>query len=212
MPHACPSDPVIVFDLGGVLIDWDPRYLYRKLIDHEPTMEWFLDEVCHMEWNVEQDRGRPFAEAVEEAAGRHPDQRELIEAYHHRWQEMVAGAIEDTVAILLELQAAGYELHALTNWSAETFPLARSRFGFLDHFETITVSGEERLIKPDPRIFELMLERISHPAQRCVYIDDSAKNIDAASALGFDAIHFTTPSALRSDLTTRGLLTDNEAT
>jgi len=197
--------PVIVFDLGGVLIDWNPRHLYRKLFDDDAAMEWFLEEVCHLAWNLEQDRGRSFADAVEEAALRHPDQRAMIEAYHTRWDEMLAGEIEGSVAILEELAAAGYELHALTNWSAETFPIAR-RFAFLERFETILVSGDERLVKPDARIFQLLLERIAHPAQRCVYIDDSPPNVAAAAALGFDAIAFTSPQALRAALADRGLL------
>ena len=201
--------PVIVFDLGGVLIDWDPRHLYRKLFDQDAAMERFLDEVCHGAWNLEQDRGRSFADAIEEAALRHPDQRPMIEAYHLRWEEMLAGAIEDTVAILEELQAAGCELHALTNWSAETFPHARARFAFLAHFETILVSGEERLIKPDPNIFALLLERIGHPAQACVFVDDSARNVAAAATLGFDAIRFEDPPQLRGDLVRRGLLAEH---
>jgi 2-haloacid dehalogenase len=198
--------PVIVFDLGGVLIDWNPRHLYRKLFDDDAVMEWFLEEVCHQAWNLEQDRGRTFADAIEEAALRHPDQRAMIEAYHRRWDEMIAGAIEGSVAILEELAARGYELHALTNWSAETFPIARPRFAFLERFATILVSGDERLVKPDARIFQLLLERIAHPAQRCIYIDDSPPNVAAAKALGFDAIPFTSPAALRADLARRGLL------
>jgi 2-haloacid dehalogenase len=198
--------PVIVFDLGGVLIDWNPRHLYRKLFADEATMEWFLAEVCHNDWNREQDGGRLFAEAIEEAALRHPDQRAMIEAYHARWDEMLAGEIPGSVAILEELAAAGYELHALTNWSAETFPIARPRFAFLDRFATILISGHERLVKPDARIFALLLERIGHPAQRCIYIDDSPANVAAAAALGFDAIPFTAAPELRAALTDRGLL------
>ena len=198
--------PVVVFDLGGVLIDWDPRHLYRKLFDQDTAMERFLDEVCHGAWNLEQDRGRSFAEAIREATLRHPDQRAMIEAYHLRWEEMLAGAIEDTVTILEELRDAGCELHALTNWSAETFPHARARFAFLEHFETILVSGEERLIKPDPDIFALLLERIGHPAQACIFIDDSTRNVAGAAALGFDAIRFENPRQLRAELVRRGLL------
>jgi 2-haloacid dehalogenase len=198
--------PVIVFDLGGVLIDWNPRHLYRKLFDDDAQMEWFLEEVCHQAWNLEQDRGRTFADAIEEAVLRHPDQRAMIEAYHARWEEMVAGEIAGSVAILEELAEAGYELHALTNWSAETFPIGRARFAFLERFGTILVSGDERLVKPDARIFQLLLERIAHPAQRCIYIDDSAPNVAAAAALGFDAIRFTSPPALRAELALRGVL------
>ena len=198
--------PVIVFDLGGVLIDWNPRHLYRKLFDDDAAMEWFLQEVCHHAWNLEQDCGRSFADAIEEAALRHPNQRAMIEAYHTRWDEMLAGPIAGSVAILEELVEAGYELHALTNWSAETFPIARPRFAFLERFETILVSGDERLVKPDARIFQLFLERIAHPAQRCIYIDDSPANVAAAAALGFDAIAFTSPPELRAALIDRGLL------
>jgi 2-haloacid dehalogenase len=198
--------PVIVFDLGGVLIDWNPRHLYRKLFDDEAAMERFLVEVCHHNWNLEQDRGRSFAAAIEEAAARHPDQRALIEAYHARWDEMLAGEIEGSVAILEELAAAGYELHALTNWSAETFPIARPRFAFLERFRTILVSGDERLVKPDARIYQLLLERIAHPARRCIYVDDSPANVAAAAVLGFDAIHFTAAEELRAALALRGLL------
>jgi 2-haloacid dehalogenase len=189
--------PVIVYDLGGVLIDWNPRHLYRKLFDDETAMERFLAEVCHAAWNEEQDRGRSFAAAIEEAAARHPDQRPMIEAYFARWGE---------VALLAELKDAGYELHALTNWSAETFPFARGRFAFLDWFESILVSADVGLIKPDPAVFELLLERIGRTADRCIYIDDNARNVAAAAALGFDAIAFEGVPALRAELGRRGLL------
>jgi 2-haloacid dehalogenase len=197
---------VVVFDLGGVLIDWNPRYLYRQLIEDEAAMELFLTEVCHSAWNEEQDRGRSFAAAIEEATARHPGQRALIEAYHHRWEEMLAGPIAGSVEVLEELRAAGHELHALTNWSAEKFPFARQRYAFLTWFATILVSGEHGLIKPDPRIFELLLERIGRPANACIYIDDNPKNAATAAALGFDAIHFQSPEQLRDDLARRGLL------
>jgi HAD superfamily hydrolase (TIGR01509 family) len=197
---------VVVFDLGGVLIDWNPRYLYRQLIPDQAAMERFLAEVCHSAWNEEQDRGRTFADAVEEAAARHPGERALIEAYHHRWHEMLAGPIDGSVEILEELKAAGIELHALTNWSVEKFPIARERYDFLDRFETILVSGEVGLIKPDPRIFRLLLEGIGRAAADCIYIDDNAANVGAAGALGFDAIHFRGPEPLRRDLVSRGAL------
>lgn len=202
-------EPVVVFDLGGVLIDWDPRHLYRQLFDgDDPAMERFLAEVCTGAWNERQDAGRPFAEAVAELVLRHPEQRALIEAYHLRWPEMVAGPIDGSVEILAELREAGYELHALTNWSAETFALTRPRFDFLTWFESILVSADVRLIKPDPRIFRLLLERIGREARACIYIDDSRRNVDAAAALGFDAIHFQGAGPLRADLLRRGLLSD----
>ena len=197
--------PVIVFDLGAVLIDWDPRHLYRKLFDDEAAMEAFLSDVCTPEWNAEQDRGRSWAEAVSLLTAQHPEQRDLINAYKDRWEEMLGGPIQGSVDILERLKREGFELHALTNWSAETFPIARSLYGFLQHFETILVSGEEGMKKPDAKIFQLLLERIGHPAEGCVFIDDSAKNIEAASKLGFDAIHFTAPDQLREALLERGI-------
>jgi 2-haloacid dehalogenase len=197
--------PVVIFDLGAVLIDWNPRHLYRKLFDDETAMEAFLRDVCTPAWNAEQDRGRTWQEAIDLLVTEHPERRDLIQAYHDRWEEMLNGPIDGSIAILERLDQDGYELHALTNWSAETFPLARERYAFLERFRTILVSGEERLIKPDPAIFELMLERIGHAAERCLFIDDSAKNIETASRLGFDAIHFASPAKLEADLARRGV-------
>jgi 2-haloacid dehalogenase len=198
--------PAIAYDLGGVLIDWNPRYLYRKLFADEAAMEWFLAEVCHGAWNEEQDRGRSFAAGIAEAATRHPAYRPLIEAYFARWGEMVAGEIDGAVALLAELKDAGHELHALTNWSAETFPIARERFAFLDWFQTILVSADVGLIKPDLAIFELLLARIGRPPAHCLYIDDNARNVAAAARLGFDAIAFEGVIRLRAALERRGLL------
>ena len=144
--------------------------------------------------------------AIEEAAARHPDQRPMIEAYFARWGEMVAGEIDGAVALLAELKDAGYELHALTNWSAETFPFARGRFAFLDWFQSILVSADVGLIKPDPAIFRLLLERMGRTAAECVYIDDNARNVAAAAALGFDAIAFEGAARLREELGRRSLL------
>lgn len=195
-----------VFDLGGVLIDWDPRHLYRKLFEDAAEMEAFLAEVCNGEWNGRQDEGRPFAEAVAELSARHPQQRDMIAAYHDRWPEMLGGAIDDTVAILAELQSLGRPLYALTNWSAETFPHARERFDFLAWFDGLVVSGEEGVKKPDPEIFEILLRRHGLDPAGTVFIDDSAGNVAAAGALGFEAVHFTSAAELRSRLRHLGLL------
>ena len=154
-----PRISAVVFDLGGVLIDWNPRYLYRTLFDDEVAMEEFLATVTTQEWNRAQDAGRPWAEAVEELASRHPEQRALIEAYWRRWPETLGDAIEPTVALLDELRSTGVRLYALSNWSGETFPLARPRYPFLEWFDGIVISGDERLAKPDPRIFDVLLER-----------------------------------------------------
>ncbi len=151
-----PSRPptAVIFDLGGVLIDWDPRYLYRGLFTDAAAMESFLAEVTTPAWNAEQDAGRPWAEAVAMLVERHPEQRDLIEAYHRRWSEMLAGAIDGTVAILQEVRGSDVRLFALSNWSAETFPIARQRFPFLAWFDGIVISGDVGAVKPDAKIFE----------------------------------------------------------
>jgi 2-haloacid dehalogenase len=204
-----PSDPnptAVVFDLGGVLIDWDPRHLYRQLFSDELEMERFLTEVVSPAWNLEQDRGRPFAEAIAVLRERYPDRGELIEAYWNRWPEMLGEAHHDTVAILAHLRRTGIRLLAITNWSAETFGHAPGRYPFLAWFEAILVSGDVRLVKPDPAIFRLLIQRHDLEPARTVFIDDSALNVRAASELGFRAIHFVGASELRDELARIGLL------
>jgi 2-haloacid dehalogenase len=201
-----PQPSAVVFDLGGVLVDWNPRHLYRKLFNDPARMEWFLAEVCNGDWNIRQDAGRPFAEAIKEACGRWPAEEAMIRAFHERWDEMIAGAIDGTVAILEELAAAGVPLYALTNWSAETFPRARPRFPFFERFRAIVVSGELGVIKPDPPIFEHLLRLSGTMPGQTVFIDDSAKNVAAAAALGFIALRFESPERLRGDLRELGLL------
>jgi 2-haloacid dehalogenase len=196
----------VVFDLGGVLIDWDPRLLYRKLLADEAAVEEFLATVCTPEWNAEQDRGRPFAEAVAELVERHPAHAAAITAYHERWTEMLGGEIPGTVAVLAELRAAGVPLYALSNWSAETFRLTRGRFPFLEWFDGLVVSGEEGVTKPDRRVFELLIERFGLVPAATLFVDDSAINVTAARDLGLDAVRFRDAAGLRRDLTARGLL------
>ena len=196
----------VVFDLGGVLIDWDPRHLYRKLLADEAAVEEFLATVCTPEWNAELDRGRPFAEGVAELVERHPEHAAAIAAYHERWPEMVAGDIPGTVEVLAELRAAGVALYALTNWSAETFAITRGRFEFLEWFDGLLVSGEERVTKPDPAIFQLLLDRFGLDPTATVFVDDSEANVAAARRLGFDAIRFTGHEELRRELVARRLL------
>jgi 2-haloacid dehalogenase len=194
-----------VFDLGGVLIDWNPRYLYRTLFDDEAEMEAFLAEVTTQEWNAKQDAGRGWSEAVEELATLHPARRELIEAYWRRWPETLGDAIEGTVEILRELHDGGVRVYALSNWSAETFPLARPRFPFLEWFDGILISGEVKLAKPDPRIFAALLERFGLEPGSTVFVDDSAANVRAAADAGLIPIHFTDPQQLRDELSALGL-------
>lgn len=195
-----------VFDLGGVLIDWNPRYLYRKLFDDEQAMELFLRDVCSLEWNAHQDAGRPFREGVELLANRFPSQRPLIEAFFERWEEMVGGPIHGTVEILGRLRDQGSELYGLSNWSAETFPKVRNRFDFLGWFRHILVSGEFGARKPDPSIYREFVRRVGKPAQECLFIDDVEENVAAARRTGFQAIQFASPAQLEEELKRRSLL------
>jgi 2-haloacid dehalogenase len=198
---------VVVFDLGGVLVDWNPRHLYRKLFDgDEAGMEHFLATICTQHWNERQDAGRCFADATAELAVHHPDKIALIEAWGLRFDEMMAGPIEGTVEILGELRRRQVPLYALSNWSAETFPHAERRFEFLTWFRGIVLSGHEKVIKPDPRIWHILLERYGLAAQDLVYIDDSPRNATTATELGLHGIHFTDPPALRRELQKIGLL------
>jgi 2-haloacid dehalogenase len=198
---------VVVFDLGGVLIDWNPRYLYRKLFaGDEAAMEHFLATICTQHWNERMDAGLAFAEACAPLLASHPERAALILAWGQRFAEMMDAPIHGTVAILDELHQAGVPLYALTNWSAETFPHAQRRFDFLDRFRGIVVSGHEKVIKPDPRIYQLLLDRHAIAAGDAVYIDDNPKNAAAATALGLHGIHFTGSEALRRDLLRVGLL------
>jgi 2-haloacid dehalogenase len=196
----------VIFDLGNVLIGWDPRRLYRQLIDDEERMEWFLREVCNSEWNEQQDAGRPWSEGTAMLRERFPEHAELIDAYHVRWKETLVGPIEGSVALLAELKARGVRVLALTNWSQETFPIARQLFPFLGWFEGIVVSGEERLVKPDPRIYRCLLERYGVDPATALYIDDSARNVEAAEALGMHGYWFRDPAGLRERLVSLELL------
>ena len=202
-----PGRSIAVFDLGGVLLDWNPRHLYRKLFaGDEAAMEHFLATVCTHEWNRCQDAGRSFAEGGRLLTAEHPDKVELIDAYGARFDEMIAVPIAGMVEILAELRDRGTPLYGLTNWSAETYQPARNRFAFLSWFRGILVSGEVGVIKPDPRIFEVLIERFAINPENAVYIDDVEANVAAAQSFGIHAIQFTTPARLRRELTRLGLL------
>lgn len=205
-PDTGESITTAVFDLGAVLIDWDPRYLYRSLFADEVEMERFLATVCTPDWNAEQDRGRSLADGTAALVAQHPEHADLIEAYYGRWDEMLGDPIAETVEIAAELKAGGIRLIALSNWSAETFPRAQHRLAVLDAFDGVLLSGTVGLIKPDPRIYHAVIERHEIAVRRAMFIDDSVRNVEAAAQIGFDAIHFTRPEQLRRDLTRRGLL------
>lgn len=200
-------ETAIVFDLGGVLLDWNPRYLYRTLFDgDEERVEHFLANVCTMEWHVKHDAGRSMADGVAELVERHPSEAEFIRAFDERWREMFRGNIEGTLDILRELHGADVPLYALTNYSAEKFDDLLDMVDFIPLFRDVLVSGRVGLIKPDPAIFEMMLARFALEPARTVFIDDILANIDTAHNLGLTAIHFQNPAQLRGSLNELGLM------
>ena len=200
-----PRQPAFIFDLGGVLVDWNPRHLYRKVFD-EAELAFFLDRVCPPQWNLTLDAGRPFGEAILEKQAQWPDYAQAIGWWKTRWLEMLAGPFPETVELLAGLRKAGHPLFALTNWSSETFPLAKDRFDFFGWFGEIVVSGEVGLTKPDPAIFRLTAARCGIPLEGTVFIDDAQVNVDAARSLGLDAIRFTGAPDIRAALAERGYL------
>lgn len=204
------KSPVIIFDFGGVLMDWDPFYLYRKILGEDrPAMDRFLKEVDFYTWNLENDRGRPFATGTAELSARFPKYRDLIRAYDERFPETLSGAIQPVVEILRKLKVAGYPLYGLSNWSAEKFALVRPQYPFFEWFDDMVISGEVRLLKPERAIFELLLERIGRPAGECLFIDDHSPNITAAKELGFQTIHFQNPQQLEAELHRKGVLNEH---
>jgi len=196
-----PRITTLVFDLGGVLIDWNPIYLYNSVIPDTEERRRFLNEVCTMDWNEEQDAGRPLREGTQHLIGKFPEQETQIRAYYDRWEEMLGGAIRGTVEILRHCKFdAGMKLYALTNWSAETFPLALARYDFLHWFDGRLVSGEEKIRKPSPDFYQLLIHRYHIRPENAVYVDDNFRNLAPAAALGFHTIHFRSPEQLRLEL------------
>jgi 2-haloacid dehalogenase len=197
----------IIFDFGGVLFDWNPRYLYRQFFPgDERALECFLEEIHFNEWNRQQDIGRPFAEAVIEKSRQFPQYAELIAAFNARWEETLAGIIPQSVAILEQLHLSGYPLFALSNWSEEKFQIVRQRYDFLNWFDEIVISGEAGLAKPDPELFHYFLKRIHRQPSECLFIDDAAMNITVARDLGFQTMLFQSPQQLASELSVAGIL------
>jgi 2-haloacid dehalogenase len=190
----------VVFDLGNVLVRWNPRLLYEQLIPDADELERFFGTVITHDWIRDQDAGRTFADGIALLTARFPHYEHEIRAFWERWEEMVPGPIEETVEILAELRQRQTPLYALTNWSHETFPIARPRFPFFDWFEGIVVSGEVQLVKPDARIYRHLLEAHGLRAEDCVFVDDSPANVAGAEAVGIAALHFQSPEQLRQDL------------
>jgi 2-haloacid dehalogenase len=197
----------IIFDLGGVLIDWNPRHLYRKIFQTEEEIEWFLQHVCTSEWNERQDAGRSFEEATNELLIKFPEHELPIRAWYDRWQETIDGTIPYSVDILRQLkESQDYRLYALTNWSEQTFPWALENFDFLHWFEGIVVSGQEKTRKPFPEFYQILLDRYQIDPAKSIFIDDVERNILGAEAVGVQGIHFKSPTQLKEDLVKLGLL------
>jgi 2-haloacid dehalogenase len=192
----------IIFDLGGVLVDWNPEYVYLDVFKGDrKKMKWFFDEVCTFDWNENQDAGYPLAQATEDRIKLFPQYEEWIRVFYGRWEEMLGGPIEGTVKLLKALVAnPDYRVLALTNWSAETFPVALKKFEFLHWFEGIVVSGTEKTRKPFANIYQLTLDRYALNASDSLFIDDNLRNIEAAQALGIQTIHFKNPDQLQEAL------------
>lgn len=196
----------VLFDVGNVLIDWNPQILFEELIPDDAERAYFFQAICSREWWVAHDAGASFKEIAEPLCERHPDKRHLIWAWHERYTEMIPEAIEGTVCLLKELKDRKVQIHALTNWAADKFQIARRLYPFLDLFDDIVVSGEVGMVKPDPSIFGIALDRMQTNAHNVLFIDDHEPNIDAAKTLGFVTHHFTSSAALREDLMKHGLL------
>ena len=200
----------IIFDLGNVLIDWNPRYLYRKLLKDEEEVTWFLNNICTSEWNDQQDGGRSFEEATKELVAKHPEWEEAITAWYGRWHETIGGPIQESVDLLRVIRdSRKFRLYALTNWSAETFPWAYDNFDFLKWFDGIVVSGVEKSRKPFPEFYKILLDRYSVEPSRSVFIDDNIKNIHGAKQVGIHTIHFQFVSQVKKELHELGVWQEN---
>jgi len=196
-----PTIKAIIFDYGNVLLDWNPRLVYHRYFPNDAEgMENFLHEVNFMEWNAQQDRGRTFKEGVADLSAKFPQYAYLIQAYHDDWVVSIGGAYWETVEIMKQLKQAGYLLYGLSNWSAETFPYARAKYDFFELLDDMVISGAVGFVKPEPEIYQIMLDKIQRPAQECLFIDDSLPNINQANTMGFATIHFQSPIQLEDEL------------
>lgn len=202
-----PTIDTVVFDIGNVLIPWNPRWLFRKLLADEAALERFLEEVDFSAWNAQHDAGQSFVHGIAQHGARFPHYRHLLQAYFDRWEETIAEPVEESVALARRLREAGYRTLALTNFSTETFPRALRLNPFLKEFEGIMVSGEEKLMKPDPAIYSLLCERYSVEPGQCVFIDDSLPNVEGARRIGMHALHFGSIDQLLDDLAALGVRT-----
>jgi len=202
-----PTIKAVIFDYGNVLLDWNPRLVYRRYFPHDAEgMANFLNEVNFMEWNAQQDRGRTFKEGVADLSAKFPQYAYLIQAYHDHWVDSIGGAYWETVEIMKQLKQSGYPLYGLSNWSAETFPHAREKYDFFELLDDMVISGAVGYVKPEPEIYQIILDKIQRPAQECLFIDDSLPNILQANKMGFAIIHFISSTQLEDELTQMGIL------
>lgn len=201
----------IIFDLGGVLIDWNPKYVYMNVFNGDmQKVNWFLETICTHDWNENQDAGYPLAQATDDLVKQFPDYETEIKAFYGRWEEMLGGPINETVAVLDKLtKLDAYKVVALTNWSHETFPIAQEKFHFLQWFEGIVVSGEENTRKPFEDIYRLTLNRFDISPEKAIFIDDNLRNIEAARKLGINGIHFKNAALLLKELETYNIKLDD---
>lgn len=192
----------IIFDFGGVLLDWNPRYLYKSYFNNDEEMEHFLADICNGEWNIRQDAGRPFAEAVKELQAKFPEYAEAIQMYDDDWEKMLKCELPESIDLLKELKFMGYGIYGLTNWSAEKIGYAFANYSFFSLFDGIVVSGVEKVVKPDRKIYEILLERYPLKPGECVFIDDNQDNVDMAKVLGINAIRFDNIGNVKEHLET----------
>ena len=190
----------IVFDFGGVLVDWNPHHLYDKYFGSVEKATWFLENICLYSWNLQMDKGKPFAEGVAELQAQYPEWSEAIAIYHSRWIEIMGGEIDGTAAVLRRLKAAGYKIYGLSNWSMETFPLVSDKYPIFKELLGMVVSGQEHLIKPEPEIYHCLFDRFSLEPSESIFIDDNADNVEGARAVGMHAIQFKSAEQLEREL------------
>jgi 2-haloacid dehalogenase len=200
----------IIFDIGAVLVDWNPRYYYRTVMDDEAKIEQFLNEVCTFEFNHSLDLGRPWDDARAELMAKFPEHETMIDAYWHNWLEMFSGPIHESVDILMDIKRRGYPVYALSNWNDVKFPIAMTEFPFLRLFDGRIVSGEVKLAKPDPQIYQLLLDTYKLNPRESLFIDDRIENVEAARAFGIEAVQFTSPRQLERDLVEYGVIPISE--
>jgi len=204
------SIDTVIFDLGGVLIDWNPRHLYRKIFEKEEQMEWFLQNVCTSDWNEQQDAGRSFEDGTNELLKKFPEHEAPIRAWYDRWQETMNGPIAGTVEILKQIrESKKHKLYALTNWSEQTFPWALKNFDFLHWFEGVVVSGHEKTRKPFPEFYQILIDRYKIEPSKTIFIDDVLRNVSGAQAVGIAGVLFRSPQQLKSELQKLGVVEIN---